>query len=192
MLLDYGQVLSTAPPEDEWAELRLAAGPVGNDADHFHSIYWEHRPGYDRADLTVQDYWARVLGRPPDNGELEELIRLDVAVWLHPHEPSVEAAHRAGKRGWRLALFSNAPKEVAAGIDSLGWLEPFEQRFFSCELRRIKPEPEAYEEVVRALGAQPSEIVFFDDRPPNVEAARRLGIQAHLFSEAAQIDRARP
>lgn len=190
MLLDYGQVLSTAPPDDEWAELRRAAGTVGEDADRFHSIYWEHRPGYDRADLTAQEYWARVLGRPAANGELDELIRLDVAVWLHPHEPSVGAAHRAGKRGWRLALFSNAPVEVAAGIAALEWLESFEQRFFSCQLRRIKPEPEAYEKVIRGLAADPADIVFFDDRADNVDAARRLGIDARLFTEAAQIDAA--
>lgn len=201
MLLDYGQVLSTAPPEDEWADLRRAAGfaggsagagtagsaGAGDEAEHFYSAYWEHRAAYDRADLNVGDYWTRVLGRAPSAAELAELIRLDVAVWLHPHQPSVDAAQRAASRGWRLALFSNAPVEVAAGIDQLDWLEPVERRFYSCRLRRIKPEPEAYLEVIQGLGAEPQDIVFFDDRAVNVEAARRLGIQAHVFSDAGQI-----
>lgn len=191
MLLDYGQVLSTAPPEDEWDELRRAAGTAGEDAERFHSVYWEHRPAYDRGDLAVADYWSRVLGRDARSGQLEDLVHWDVAVWLHPHEPSVEAANRAAERGWRLALFSNAPVEVAAGIDALEWLEPFERRFFSCRLHRIKPEPEAYKEVIEGLGAQPADIVFFDDRGANVEAAERMGIRAHLFTDAAQIDEAR-
>ena len=192
MLLDYGQVLSTAPPEDEWERLRRAAGPAGEDSERFYSVYWDHRPEYDRGDVSVEEYWTRVLGRPPSDQTLEELIRWDVAIWLHPHEPSVEAVNRASKRGWNLALFSNAPVEVAAGIDALEWLQPVERRFYSCQLRRIKPEPEAYEAVMAGLGAEPGEIVFFDDRRPNVEAAEALGIRAHLFTDAAQIDEVEP
>lgn len=188
MLLDYGQVLSTAPPDDEWDELRGAAGPAGEDPDGFHSVYWKHRPAYDRADTTVEEYWTLVLGRRPEREELQELIRWDVAIWLHPHQPSVEAVRRAAGRGWRLALFSNAPVEVAAGIDALEWLEPFERRFYSCKLRRIKPEPAAYQHVIGALAAAPGDIVFFDDRQPNVEAAGALGIRAQVFTDATQID----
>ena len=192
MLLDYGQVLSTAPPEDEWEELRRAAGPVGHDADRFHSVYWEHRPEYDRGDLTVEEYWTRALGDRPPAGQMEELIRWDVAMWLHPHGPSVEAATRAAKAGWRLALFSNAPVEVAAGIDALDWLDPLERRFYSCELRRIKPEPEAYQAVIRGLEADAGDIVFFDDRPSNVEAANAMGMRAYVFTDAAQIAAVEP
>lgn len=190
MLLDYGQVLSTAPPDDEWDRLRRAAGPAGADPDSFHSLYWEHRPEYDRGDLTVEQYWIRVLGLPPSPAQMDELFRWDVAIWLHAHEPAVEAAHRAAKRGWRLALFSNAPVEVAAGIDALEWLAPFERRFFSCQIRAIKPEPAAYRHVLKELAAEPGDVVFFDDRPPNVEAARALGIEAHVFTDAGQIEAA--
>lgn len=190
MLLDYGQVLSTAPPDDEWDNLRRAAGPVGEDPDAFHSLYWQYRPEYDRGDVTVEEYWTRVLGLPPPGSQLEELLRWDVAIWLHPHQPSVDAAHRAADRGWRLALFSNAPVEVAAGIDRLEWLKPFEHRFYSCNLRAVKPEPAAYRHVMDGLDAGPGDIVFFDDRPPNVEAARALGMEAHVFIDAGQIEAA--
>lgn len=192
LLLDYGEVLSTAPPADEWDRLRATAGPVGADADAFHARYWEHRPGYDRGDTTVGDYWGLVLGDAPEREQLHELIRWDVAMWLHPQGPSVEAARRAAGRGLQLAILSNAPVEVAAGIDALEWLEPFERRFFSCELRATKPEPAAYRQVVQALGAEPEDIVFFDDRPPNVHAASALGLRAHVFTEAAQIDQIDP
>jgi putative hydrolase of the HAD superfamily len=188
LLLDYGQVLSTAPPEDEWDRLRRAAGEAGEDPGRFHSSYWEHRPAYDRADTTVEEYWSLVLGRAPGPEQMEELIRWDVAIWLHPHDPSVAAAHRAAGRGWRLALFSNAPVEVAAGIDALEWLEPFERRFYSCRIGRIKPEADAYRRVISELAVDPADIVFFDDRPPNVEVAAGMGIRAHVFTDAAQID----
>jgi putative hydrolase of the HAD superfamily len=185
LLLDYGQVLSTPPPPDEWEGLRLAAGSAGRDPDHFHRAYWRDRVQYDRADLTADEYWDKVA---PD-GDRAVLRAVDVAMWLHPHWPSVEAALRAKARGWRLAILSNAPVEVAKGVDALDWLEPFERRFYSWELRAVKPEPAVYTHVVADLDvARPAEIVFFDDRPENVEGAVALGLDARLFTDAAQID----
>jgi putative hydrolase of the HAD superfamily len=189
LLLDYGQVLSTPPPPDEWDALRRAAGPAGRDPDGFHRLYWQDRIAYDRGDLTVDEYWERVA---PD-GAQPALRTLDVAMWLHPHRPTVEAAVRAKQNGWRLAILSNAPVEVAKGIDALGWLEPFERRFYSCELRAVKPERAVYAHVLADLGVtDPARVVFFDDRPENVEAAVALGLDARLFTDAAEIDRIGP
>jgi putative hydrolase of the HAD superfamily len=182
LLLDYGQVLCTAPPQDEWEQLRRAAGH--DDADRFYDAYWEHRVAYDRGDMTAGEYWDLVA----PGGDLDRLRRLDVDIWLHRSEPAVAAATAAAARGWRLALFSNAPVDVAAGIDALSWLQPVERRFYSCRLRRVKPEPEAYEHVLSELEAAPHEVVFFDDRPVNVEAAAELGIRAFVFTDPAQID----
>lgn len=186
LLCDYGQVLSTAPPADEWDALRRLAGD--RPEAEFHGLYWEHRIAYDRGDLSAGAYWREVLGEKPDTGRLAELIGLDTAMWLHPDRPSVTAATGAAERGMRLAIFSNAPLEVAAGIDELEWLERFETRFYSCHLRAVKPEPGAYAQVLARLGVDPGQVTFFDDRPPNVEAARAAGIQAFVYREPAQFD----
>lgn len=186
LLCDYGQVLSTAPPPEEWDALRRAAG--GLDDRQMYDVYWQHRPAYDRADLTAAEYWRLVLGGEPAPDRLAELQRLDVAMWLHPEASSVAAAVRAASRGWRLAILSNAPVEVAASIADRPWLAPFERRFFSCDLRAVKPEPAAYAQALAGLGAQPEDVVFFDDRPDNVEAAAALGMAAVLFRHAGQID----
>ncbi len=81
------------------------------------------------------------------------------------------AAERAGHRGLRLAILSNAPAEVADEIDEAPWLAAFSRRFFSCRLKAVKPEAAAYRAVLDALGAEPGEVVFFDDRPANVAGA---------------------
>jgi putative hydrolase of the HAD superfamily len=180
LLCDYGQVLCTAPPADEWAALQKLAGLPPDD---FYSVYWEHRPAYDRGDLEPPDYWAKVLGEAPDADRLRQLRSRDVEIWLHPDAASVEAAMlTAEEHGMGLALFSNAPVEVAAGIDSREWLDAFTERFYSCHLRAIKPERQAYEQVLAALSAAPQDVWFFDDREANVAAARHLGIQAVTFT----------
>ena len=55
----------------------------------------------------------------------------------------------------------------------------FDATFASHEIGFVKPEPAAFEHVVKALGVQAEEIVFLDDAEANVRAARDIGIQAH-------------
>jgi putative hydrolase of the HAD superfamily len=154
----------------------------------FWKAYWTDRPAYDRADLSVEEYWAQLLGYTPHPEQLRDLIAADRAGWLHPNRAVIAAAERAGERGLRLAILSNAPAEVADEIDAAPWLAAFCRRFFSCRLRAIKPEAAAYGAVLDALDAEPGDVVFFDDRPANVAGAAQLGIDARLFETAAQLD----
>ncbi len=187
LLCDYGEVLCFPPSAADRAVLMAAAdwNPARGD---FWQAYWTDRLAYDRADLSAEEYWTRMLGYAPRPDQLGHLIAADTAGWLHPNRAVIAAAERAGERGLRLAILSNAPAEVAAGIDSAPWLAAFCQRFFSCRLRAVKPEAVAYRAVLDALGAEPSEVVFFDDRPANVAGAARVGIDARLFKTAAQLD----
>jgi len=43
-----------------------------------------------------------------------------------------------------------------------------------------KPEAEGFKRILTHCGVDPSEVVFFDDLEPNVEAARALGIRSFL------------
>lgn len=185
ILCDYGEVLSLPQPLADRIALEEEVGCSGPE---FWSTYWRHRPGYDRGETEVTEYWSSVLGFRPDRRKLERLIELDIAGWLHPNPASLAAAARAAERGLRLAILSNAPHEVADAIDAAAWTLSFSPRLFSCRLRAIKPEPHAYVATLQALEAAPSEVTFFDDRPDNVSAARRAGMSAHVFSDPSQID----
>jgi putative hydrolase of the HAD superfamily len=185
LLCDYGEVLCLPQPPDDRRSLEAVAGKMGPE---FWSIYWDHRSGYDRGDVTAADYWTAVLGRRPGPESLERLVACDTAGWLHPNHDALAAAARARARGLRLALFSNAPHEVADAIDRQEWLAGFHPRLFSCRLGAIKPEPAAYQKALTALHAAPGDVIFLDDRLPNVEAARAAGIRAELFVDPAQFD----
>jgi putative hydrolase of the HAD superfamily len=187
LLCDYGEVLSSAPPADEWGALQDTAG--FDDSAEFHRLYWTNRPAYDHGDLSAEEYWALVGASP---GRLPDLVARDVAIWLHAAPGAAEAAIAAAEAaGLRLALLSNAPVEVAEGIDRLEWLRPWEQRFFSCRLRAVKPELAAYEKVLKELSATPGEVWFFDDREANVAAATSIGIKAVHFTKPEDFLRVR-
>lgn len=186
LICDYGEVLSEPPPDEDRAALEAAAGWSGS-SEAFWEAYWIHRRGYDRGDVSAGEYWKSVLSRSVTDSQLTALIDADVAGWLHPNRRAIEAIGSLSDRGVQLALFSNAPVEVAAGIDAAPWMESFSRKFFSCYLRAVKPEPAAYRAVMDALKAQPGDVLFVDDRPVNVAGAEAVGIPAVLFKDPDQL-----
>ena len=62
-----------------------------------------------------------------------------------------------------------------AGIDLQ---ETFRQIFVSQDLRMLKPSREIFAHVIGAVGLLPEELLYVDDSPRNVEAARAAGMQA--------------
>jgi FMN phosphatase YigB (HAD superfamily) len=58
----------------------------------------------------------------------------------------------------------------------------FEKAFLSYEMGLWKPDYAIYHQVIEEVGFAAEEILFIDDNPDNVDAARDLGIQAVLIS----------
>ena len=70
-----------------------------------------------------------------------------------------------------------------------GILGNFKEVYVSSTIGLRKPEAEAYDYVVRAIGVSANRIVFFDDTVENIEGARARGLQAvHVKSGADLAD----
>ena len=50
-----------------------------------------------------------------------------------------------------------------------------------------KPDPKAYQLLLEQLALPANEVVFIDDKEENVEAARKLGVDAIVFESAQQV-----
>jgi putative hydrolase of the HAD superfamily len=57
----------------------------------------------------------------------------------------------------------------------------FDDAVYSYRVRASKPEPEIYEIARRQFQVTPSETLFIDDLPANIEAARAAGFQVHHY-----------
>jgi putative hydrolase of the HAD superfamily len=92
----------------------------------------------------------------------------------------IEALHAAGQP---LYFLSNMPAPYADHLDAT---HPFLRRFtdgiYSGRVRQIKPERAIFDLAARRFGRAPGELLFFDDVPANVEAARAAGWQARWFA----------
>ena len=60
----------------------------------------------------------------------------------------------------------------------------FQGVIVSGEVRSRKPESSIYQILVERSGFSPEQMLFFDDRQKNVQAAIELGIPSHLFQTA--------
>ncbi|HLG12437.1 MAG TPA: HAD-IA family hydrolase [Dehalococcoidia bacterium] len=63
----------------------------------------------------------------------------------------------------------------------------FDHRFFSCDLGVAKPDARYFERVADELGRPASELLFFDDHPGNVDAARSGGWNAEQFTDVDKL-----
>jgi putative hydrolase of the HAD superfamily len=187
LVLDYGGVLSTDQGEREQSELcsMLGVEPAG-----FHAAYWKHRDDYDRGAATAAAYWSAVcvsLDAPFPEHRLDDLIRIDAGSWSHLNQPVVDWTRRMAGRV-PLALVSNMPHEVKdALLPTIRGIVPWTATVFSCEVGVMKPGAEIYAACVAKLGVAPRESVMVDDRPENVDGARRVGMAGVHFTQVESL-----
>lgn len=91
------------------------------------------------------------------------------------------------EKGVRVGMLSNIDDRYTKLIRDFGFYKPFEPCLLSCEMGLEKPDPKAYELLMKTINLPANEIVFIDDKTENVEAAKKLGIDAILFESLPQL-----
>jgi putative hydrolase of the HAD superfamily len=188
VVFDYGEVISREPTESDRAGLVARAGV---DADAFWPAYWAHRDALDQGTASIGAYWSRVghdVGARWSPVDVHELWAIDHRSWLSVDPGTLGVLHALVAGGTRIALLSNA------GADFAGWLRHgsfsplFDRVFVSGELGLVKPNAEIYELVIRELGITPDAFVFIDNKSENVEGAKAVGGDGHVFTDAASLE----
>lgn len=181
VIFDYGNVVS----EPQGAEqIEGMATVLGLPREDFEKHYWALRVAYDEAQFEPTEYWdqvARLAGRTVSPSQIDELNDLDARSWMHPRM-AISAWERALRQsGLRTALLSNMPVTLRDALRDCPWLPDFHWRTLSCDVRIAKPAREIYLHCLSGLGLAPADVLFLDDREPNVRAAQDLGMYALQF-----------
>jgi putative hydrolase of the HAD superfamily len=99
--------------------------------------------------------------------------------WVRLNERMVAWLRALVAAGIPTAILSNMARDtwelVGSRFDGVASLT------LSFEVGAVKPEPEIYLRCLEALGIEPAEAFFVDDRRENVDAARELGMEAVVF-----------
>lgn len=184
VVFDLGEVL--ASPGSLLADL---AALSGTDEVTWSRAYWEHRDAHDRGS-HADAYWRAVLGSAgvdDDDALRAALQQTDARVWSTIRPDARETLSGLHAVGTRVAVLSNAPHAMARAARASDWAAWVDDWFFSAELGLAKPDDAIYDVVTRTLAVPAQEVVFFDDRQVNVDAARRTGWDAHLWTSGASV-----
>lgn len=182
VVFDIGNVLIEWQPERTYTDVfgadRAAAffRDVPIHATHLHldagarfSIILDLIADYpDYADeirFWVQD-WSRLTDR-----------RIDGSIRL------MRALQAQGIPVWALTNFGDEPFDVSCADHP--FLLDFDGAVVSGRIGLVKPDPAIYEALEEATQTRGARILFTDDRPENIAAARARGWQAHLFDGTA-------
>ncbi|GAA1312849.1 HAD-IA family hydrolase [Pseudonocardia xinjiangensis] len=166
----------------------VLAAEVGVESSSFTAAYWRHRDGYDLGS-DAEEYWSRVgadVGRTFTPAEMRRLDRRDAQRWAGLAPGIAALLARVAAAGVRMGLLSNAPHSLATEVRGSAWGAMFPTKVFSCEAGVAKPRPGAYAAVEDELGLSGADLLFFDDRPVNVAAARERGWWAHRWQGPRQ------
>ncbi len=151
-------------------------------------------PRLETGEVSTREYLEGVLkgfGKRLRRGDSpEELWTLPFERLVKFRMGTVAIVRSLRKRGYRVYLFSNTSIPHAELLRQKGWDRLFDGFLSSCELGSMKPSAEAFESALASIGADPSEVVFIDDKEANVEGAKDFGIRwAFRFTSLARLRR---
>ncbi len=154
---------------------------------------------FEHSDWLELDRGAISLGSAINRGAMrtglptQDIARLLNAVpgSLTPIEQTIELIRRLGSTPDRLFVLSNMQLASIAHLEQQHDIWGlFHGVVISSRIRKVKPDIEIYQYLLDKYQLRPSETVFIDDLPENLEAAASLGIRTIRFFDAAQCERA--
>ncbi len=183
VIFDYGMVLTAEPDAAAYAEMLLITGLT---REQFEPLYWADRHAYDEGKLTGVAFWQKLIhdaGLALDARAVTELNRADARYWTTENTRMVRWQAELKLAGIKTAILSNMGDNVLESLlAAFPWVQNFDWCTWSFQLGMAKPDPRIYEYTLAGLGAKAEETLFIDDRGVNVEAARKLGMNALRFT----------
>lgn len=178
VFLDLGGVIV----EVSWKPVLIEMGYTETEAqDEIISLVgnWENHHRYERGEISELEFFVG-LGDLIQKPETKALITAWNKMLIRPL-PGVEEIFKKFKGRIPLMALSNTNlTHVEYMQKNFSFLKMFDHVFTSYELGHRKPEQECYLKAAAIAQLEPSEILFIDDNPDNVDAAIRAGYKAEL------------
>ena len=143
-------------------------------------LLWQYERGLIDTEALHRELCAWAGRQVP----LDQLVRAASDIFW-PNPPMESLALELLARDVPIVVVSNTcPIHVAWIEEHFPFFRKLARRVLSFEVGAAKPERTMFEAALRRLGdPSPSEVLYFDDTVEHVEAARKLGIQAHRYTD---------
>lgn len=108
----------------------------------------------------------------------QDFLKHFTSLPIGPYSGALERLHTLKDR-YTTALFSNSNElHWQRKMGEMKLKDAFHYHFASHLMGKVKPDIDAFQDVVKTLGVPESQILFFDDNQLNVDAAKLVGLQA--------------
>lgn len=135
---------------------------------------------YELGQLTSEEFYKEVCAVTGFCGHFEEFSLAFGDIFV-PIEPMIELHARLRKQGLPTFMLSNTNDLAVRHIRrSFPFFSNFQGYILSYEHGVMKPEPRIYEIAENVCGHKAAEILYIDDRPENITAAKERGWQGIL------------
>ena len=129
----------------------------------------------------IARFWDEVSTSVGLDDALRQRLRdFDYRETIRPFPDARPALLAAKEKGLRVGVLSNFPLVgLEASLVSTGLNDLVDVSRAARVLGEPKPHPDAYQQMLDALGVAPSECLMVDDEEPCVAGARAVGVEAY-------------
>ncbi|MFA4907427.1 MAG: HAD family phosphatase [archaeon] len=130
--------------------------------------------------ITDKQYWdsfCRNIGKNVSHKKLDRITQAQ----FKPIKTVMRLIAKLRRRH-KIVLFTNQSLMLDRLNEKHGFYKNFDLVINSSKVGMRKPDREMFAHLLTETGAKPFEVLFIDDYAPNIEAAKKLGLNAILFT----------
>lgn len=130
--------------------------------------------------LTVGDCKNRLVAQYPQyQKEIRELFDENMQDRFLPKKPEIVELLYNLRSHYKIYFLSDMIETTYRYLKDL--LDDFDGGAYSYQEHLKKPDEKIFEVLLQRYSLKPEECLFFDDKQRNVDAARKIGLQAEVF-----------
>lgn len=143
---------------------------------------------YQTGRITTEQYWRELSASTNHLYSPHEIERIHHAWMLGEYEGVADVIDAIHAANIATACLSNTNHAHWVRMDEFPAVMKLHHRLASHELRLAKPDHEIYREFERLTQMRSEQILFFDDLPENIEAAKAVGWHAVAIDPLSRTD----
>ena len=167
---------------------KLAAETFQLDEDDFRDRHDLSFPAFDCGHMSINEYLDRTIFYRSRAFSREQFIAFMYAQSKEYPETRAVLDGAVGTGKYFIGSINNEPLELNQyRIEAFDLRRDFQAFFSSCYVGTRKPDERIFRLALAVTQRKPEECIFIDDRPLNLESARRLGMRVIHHQNAEQL-----
>lgn len=152
-------------------------------------------PDLERGKMSSHNFWKLIetslwslgIGKPSDFPDLDSIWNDILGANVKVNFEVLEIAQKLRER-YTIGVLSNAIKDHVLHLNDLKIYDGFDPVIVSCQVGMRKPEPAIYKLAAKKAGVWTRQCFFIDDLEENCVAAKKVGMKAHRFTTASNLE----